>query len=194
MISWRRRQTEFKIVVFQQNNRTTFLPVALGHEEVLGVRRHVEPQRERKVRVYFFLHHGHHVERVAHGVKAQDPRELLKTCPERQKEIVVKYSGVLTERLQLSQEKGNCTVSQRVLSSHTESRCTCYHPPECPWWSPHPETPETVTDDVCIRIRGWYCLIVVAVSVTDNRGNIKDQKWFYLCDVSLSLAYYWNSQ
>lgn len=46
------------------------------------------------MRVYFFLHHGHHVERVAHGVEAQDPRELLKTCPEGQRETVMGFRGL----------------------------------------------------------------------------------------------------
>lgn len=59
--------------------RHTLLPVSLGHEEVLGVGRHVEAEREGEVRVHFLLHHRHHVERVAHGVEAQDPRQLLET-------------------------------------------------------------------------------------------------------------------
>lgn len=61
--------------------KRTFLPVALGHEEVLGVGRHVKAKREREVCVDLLLHHRHHVERVAHGVEAQDPWQLLKTSP-----------------------------------------------------------------------------------------------------------------
>lgn len=57
----------------------TLLPVAFGHQEVLGVGSHVEAKREGEVRVHFLLHHRHHVERITHGVEAQDPWQLLKT-------------------------------------------------------------------------------------------------------------------
>ena len=58
-------------------SRRTLFALPFAHEEVLCVRRHVEPQREREVRVDLLLHHGHHVEGVAHGVEAQDARQLL---------------------------------------------------------------------------------------------------------------------
>ena len=61
--------------------RPTLLAVPLAHEEVLGVGGHVEAQREGEVGVDLLLHHGHHVEGVAHRVEAQDARELLETRP-----------------------------------------------------------------------------------------------------------------
>lgn len=57
----------------------TLFALSFAHEEVLGVGRHVEAQREGEVRVDLLLHHGHHVERVPHRVEAQNPRQLLET-------------------------------------------------------------------------------------------------------------------
>lgn len=57
----------------------TVFALSFAHEEVLGVGRHVEAQREGEVGVDLLLHHGHHVEGVPHGVEAQDPRQLLET-------------------------------------------------------------------------------------------------------------------
>lgn len=59
----------------------TLFPVALGHEEVLSVGGHVEAQGEGEVRVDLLLHHGDHVEGVAHSVEAQDARQLLEARP-----------------------------------------------------------------------------------------------------------------
>ena len=60
----------------------TLLALSFAHEEVLCVGRHVETQGKGEVRVDLLLHHGHHVEGVAHGVEAQDARELLEARPE----------------------------------------------------------------------------------------------------------------
>lgn len=57
----------------------TLFALSFAHEEVLGVGRHVEAQREGEVGVDLLLHHGHHVEGVSHGVETEDPRQLLET-------------------------------------------------------------------------------------------------------------------
>lgn len=103
--------------------------------------------------VDFLFHHGDHVERVAHGVEAQDPGKLFKTRPEREREnekmndtsvkgvrletmIYIDEFCTLNRKWMVKGSSKNCqktirTFSQRALSSHTESRCTCYHPPMC---------------------------------------------------------------
>lgn len=62
--------------------RLTLFALYFAHEEVLGVRRHVEAQGEGEVSVHLLLHHGHHVEGVPHGVEAQDARQFLETSSE----------------------------------------------------------------------------------------------------------------
>lgn len=62
-------------------SKHTFLPVALGHEEVFGVGRHVQAQGEGEVCVDLLLHHGHHVKGVAHSIEAQDAWKFLEACP-----------------------------------------------------------------------------------------------------------------
>lgn len=57
----------------------TLFALSFAHEEVLGVGRHVEAQREGEVCVDLLLHHRHHVEGVSHGVEAQDPWQLFET-------------------------------------------------------------------------------------------------------------------
>lgn len=64
----------------------TLFALAFPHEEVLGVGRHVEAQREGEVCVDLLLHHGHHVESVSHGVEAQDARQLFETGSKEQKQ------------------------------------------------------------------------------------------------------------
>lgn len=72
--------TRARFYVFLTFRRTVFA-LSFAHEEVLGVWRHVEAQREGEVGVDLLLHHGHHVERVPHGVEAQDARQLFEARP-----------------------------------------------------------------------------------------------------------------
>jgi len=55
-----------------------------ANKVLLHIRRHVELERKREMRVDFFLHHRQHVERVTHRVEAQNHWQLLETCPGRQ--------------------------------------------------------------------------------------------------------------
>ncbi len=68
----------------------TLFALSFAHEKVLGVRRHVQPQRERKVGVDLLLHHCHHVEGVSHGVETEDPWQLFETRSERREEGGIK--------------------------------------------------------------------------------------------------------
>jgi len=77
--------------------RTLFLFVS--HQEVLSVWRHVELQWKREVRVYFFFHHGHHVEGIAHCVETKDARKNLETSPTQMDD---KSGREYYERLELS--------------------------------------------------------------------------------------------
>lgn len=65
-----------------------------SHQVFLHVLGHVQAERERKVSVYFLLHHGHHVKCVAHGVETEDPGKFLETGPEIHSDQQIKYTGV----------------------------------------------------------------------------------------------------
>lgn len=56
----------------------TLFVLSFTHEEIFGVRCHVEAQGEGEMGVDLLLHHGHHVEGVSHCVEAQDARQFLK--------------------------------------------------------------------------------------------------------------------
>lgn len=44
------------------------------------------------MRVDLFLHHGHHVKGVSHGVEAQDSRQFLETSPVKQNKKSLKFT------------------------------------------------------------------------------------------------------
>ena len=60
----------------------------VSHQKFLGVRCHVELKRKGEVCINFLFHHSHHVERITHRVKTQNPRKNLKTCPTQNKSLI----------------------------------------------------------------------------------------------------------
>ena len=77
-----RLQTEQKNCIF------VTLILFLSHQEFFSIWSHVELKRKREVCIHLLLHHGHHVEGIAHSVETKDARENLETGPavERTKE------------------------------------------------------------------------------------------------------------
>lgn len=72
-------------------NNYSYTLIVLRHEVFFHIARHVQSQWERKVCVDFFFQHGQHVERVSHGVEAQNVRQLLEARPEFKKFIYASF-------------------------------------------------------------------------------------------------------
>lgn len=112
----------------------TLFALSFAHEEVFGVGRHVEAQREGEVGVDLLLHHGHHVEGVSHGVETEDPRQLLETRSAEGDSVTEGDLTIYLTGLNIilqTELKSLLTFSLRGPSCHTGSRCTCCRPPTC---------------------------------------------------------------